>query len=382
MKNPFIITGKIPEAYFCDRREETAKLIRSITNGNNICLLSPRRMGKSKLIQFCYDKPELDKGYYTFYIDILHTSSLSELTFAFGQSVFETLRSRSEKMLKLFALGLKSLNAKFGFDPGSSMPTFSVELGDIARPEYTLQEIFSCLEQADKPCIIAFDEFQQICKYPEKNVEALLRSYIQHLSNVNFIFAGSERHLISEMFLSSAKPFYNSTSQMELFPIAQEEYIPFVCKWFEAYQKKIDARNVHRVYELLEGNTYCIQRTFHEAFANTAIDSVCTTEILEQSIESILEDNGHTYSRMLAQIPIRQKELLYAIASEGKADKVLGSAFIKRHSLQSASSVQAALKKLLALDFITMEEGYYTLPDRFMSLYIKQRLNPSIRFVD
>lgn len=111
------------------------------------------------------------------------------------------------------------------------------------------------------------------------------------------------------------------------------------------------------------------------------IDGDCTTEILEQSIRSILEDNGHTYSRMLAQIPTRQKELLYAIASEGKADKVLGSAFIKRHSLQSASSVQAALKKLLTLDFITMEESYYTLPDRFMSLYIKLRQNPSMRLL-
>ena len=204
MKNPFIITGKIPEEYFCDRRLETQKIIRSISNGDNICLMSPRRMGKSKLIQFCYDKPELKEHYYTFYIDILHTSSLAEFTYIFGQKVFDTLRSRSDKMLRTFILGLKSLNAKFGFDAGSNMPMFSIELGDIVRPEYTLNEIFTCLEKADQPCIIAFDEFQQIGKYPEKNVEALLRSYIQQLSNVNFIFAGSERHLISKMFLSSA----------------------------------------------------------------------------------------------------------------------------------------------------------------------------------
>ena len=57
MKNPFIITGRIPEEYFCDRRLETQKIVRGLTNGDNICLMPPRRMGKSKLIQFCYDRP-------------------------------------------------------------------------------------------------------------------------------------------------------------------------------------------------------------------------------------------------------------------------------------------------------------------------------------
>ena len=375
MKNPFVITGRIPEAYFCDRRTESQKMIRALTNGDNICLMSPRRMGKSKLIQFCYDKPELDEAYYTFYIDILHTSSLAEFTYVFGQKVFDTLRSNSEKMLRTFVQGLKSLNAKFGFDAGSNMPTFSIELGDIVRPEYTLSEIFACLEEADRPCIVAFDEFQQICRYPEKNIEALLRSHIQHLSNVNFIFAGSERHLISEMFLSSAKPFYNSTRQLELYPIVPEEYIPFVCKWFRAFDKQITEEEVEKVYQLFEGNTYCMQRTFHEAFINTSSGEACTQEIVRRSIADIIEDNGHAYSRMLSQIPTRQKELLYAIAKEGKAEKITGGAFIKRHTLLSASSVQAAMKKLLELDLITQDDGFYTIPDRFLLLYIRQLMD-------
>ena len=372
MKNPFVITGRIPEAYFCDRRAETQKMVRALTNGDNICLMSPRRMGKSKLIQFCYDKSEMHEAYYTFYIDILHTSSLAEFTYVFGQKVFDTLRSNSEKMLRTFVQGLKSLNAKFGFDAGSNMPTFSVELGDIVRPEYTLNEIFTCLEEADRPCIVAFDEFQQICRYPEKNIEALLRSHIQHLSNVNFIFAGSERHLISEMFLSSAKPFYNSTRQLELYPIVPEEYIPFVCKWFRAFDKQIAESEAEKVYQLFEGNTYCMQRTFHEAFINTSVGKVCTQDIIFRSIADIIEDNGHAYSRMLSQIPARQKELLYAIAKEGKAEKITGGAFIKKHALLSASSVQAAMKKLFELDLITLDDGFYTIPDRFLSLYIRR----------
>ena len=171
--NPFIVTGKIDPAYFCDREEESARLIRSLDNGNNLVIISPRRMGKTGLIQFCYEKPEWKKTYYTFFIDILHTSSLREFTYTLGKEIYETLLPRSKRMTQLFMQTLKSISGKFGFDPLSNTPTFSLELGDIDRPEYTLDEIFVYLAKADKPCIIAIDEFQQIAKYPEKHIQLL-----------------------------------------------------------------------------------------------------------------------------------------------------------------------------------------------------------------
>ena len=84
--NPFIVTGKIAPEYFCDRVNESARLVKSITNGNNLVIISPRRMGKTGLIQFCYDKPEISKEYYTFFIDILHTSSLNILLTRFSNT--------------------------------------------------------------------------------------------------------------------------------------------------------------------------------------------------------------------------------------------------------------------------------------------------------
>ena len=164
--NPFIVTGKIAPEYFCDRVAESARLIKSITNGNNLVIISPRRMGKTGLIQFCYDKPEIRGEYYTFFIDILHTSSLRELSYLLGKEIYETLLPRSRKMARLFIQTLKSISGKFGFDPVSNLPTFNLELGDIERPEYTLDEIFQYLSHADKRCIVAIDEFQQIAKYP------------------------------------------------------------------------------------------------------------------------------------------------------------------------------------------------------------------------
>ena len=143
--NPFIVTGKIAPEYFCDRVSESARLVKSVTNGNNLVVISPRRMGKTGLIQFCYDKPEIGKEYYTFFIDILHTSSLREFTYLLGREIYETLLPRSRKMATLFIQTIKSISGKFGFDPISNLPTFNVELGDIERPEYTLDEIFQYL---------------------------------------------------------------------------------------------------------------------------------------------------------------------------------------------------------------------------------------------
>ena len=172
IKNPFIVAGKIEPEYFCDRVKESARLIKSITNGNNLVIISPRRMGKTGLIRFCYDKPEIDKEYYTFFIDILHTSSLREFTFALGQEIYNTLLPRSQKMALAFLQTVKSICGKFAFDPVSGMPSFNIELGDIERPEYTLEEIFKYLNSADKPCIVAIDEFQQITKYDDNIVDS------------------------------------------------------------------------------------------------------------------------------------------------------------------------------------------------------------------
>ena len=370
--NPFIVTGKIDPEYFCDRVQESARLIKSVTNGNNLVIISPRRMGKTGLIRFCYDKPEIADEYYTFFIDILHTSSLREFTYLLGREIYETLLPRSRKMADLFIQTIKSISGKFGFDPISSMPTFNVELGDIDRPEYTLDEIFQYLAHADKPSIVAIDEFQQIAKFPEKNIEAQLRTHIQKLRNCNFIFAGSERHMMQEMFTSAARPFYHSADMLELKAIVPEIYIPFIVGHFEKRNRRIDSENVAKVYDLFKGHTYYVQKTFNEAFADTPEGDECTLETLRAAIDNMIASNDTIFREILSNIPEKQKELLYAIAKEGEAERITSAAFIKRHSLTSASSVQSAMKKLLEKDIITEINKVFSVTDKLFAMWINR----------
>lgn len=368
--NPFIVTGRIEPEYFCDRVEESARLVRSLTNGNNMVVISPRRMGKTGLIRFCYDKPEIRDEYYTFFIDILHTSSLREFTYLLGREIYETLLPRSRKMAGLFLRTIKSISGKFGFDPLTGLPAFNVELGDIERPEYTLEEIFSYLASADKPCIVAIDEFQQVAKYPEKNIEALLRTHIQKIRNSNFIFAGSERHMMQEMFLSASRPFYHSADMLELRAIAREIYVPFIVGHFENRNRRIAAADVEKVYDLFKGHTFYIQKTFNEAFADTPSGGECTIGTIRTAIEGMIVANDTIYREILSNIPEKQKELLYAIAKDGEAERITSAEFIKRHHLFSASSVQSATKKLLEKDIITEIGKVFSVTDKLFAMWI------------
>ena len=379
--NPFIVTGKIEPEYFCDRVTESARLVKSVTTGNNLVIISPRRMGKTGLIQFCYDKPKIADEYYTFFIDILHTSSLREFTYLLGREIYETLLPRSRKMASLFIQTIKSISGKFGFDPITGMPTFNVELGDIDRPEYTLDEIFQYLAHADKPCIVAIDEFQQIAKYPEKNIEAQLRTHIQKLSNCNFIFAGSERHMMQEMFTSAARPFYHSADMLELKAIAPEIYIPFIVGHFEKRNRRIAPDDVERVYNLFKGHTYYVQKTFNEAFADTPESEECTLETIQAAIDNMIASNDTIFREILSNIPEKQKELLYAIAKEGEAERITSAAFIKRHSLTSASSVQSAMKKLLEKDIITEINKVFSVTDRLFAMWMNRMYGENKRLL-
>lgn len=371
--NPFILVGDIPAPYFCDRQQEIARLIKGIHGGENICLVSARRMGKSRLVKHCSLLPEIADNYYFFYVDLLHTSSLRDFAFAFGRCVFNALQSKGEKFVRQFLSAVQSLTVTMTMDPLSSMPQFGLSLNPDAQLEYTFESIFRYLENADKPCIVCFDEFQQISKYPEKNVEALLRSHIQHMGNAHFIFSGSERHMLEEMFNSSAHPFYNSASYMGLEAIPEEKYTEFVCYWFEQYNKRIDAELVQVIYRLAEGNTYAMQRISHELFDELAANESADRQTLTKAVNNIIEAETPRYARMLSHVPERQQSLLFAIAKEGRIQKIMSGAFLRKYHLSSSSAVQNAIKHLLEMDLVTQDDNkQFVVEDIFLRLYLNR----------
>jgi len=369
--NPFITGGYASPAYFCDRVQESKEIIRTLTNGNNMVIISPRRMGKTGLIEHCFHQKELVSNYHTFFVDIYATSSLREFAFKLGKEIFDTLKPKGKHFVDNFFSVISSLRPAFKLDHYTGAATFDIGIGEIKEAEITLDEIFKYLESSDKPCIVAIDEFQQISRYPEKNIEASLRTLIQKCKNSNFIFSGSQRHLMHHIFFSSSRPFYQSASLLQLTAINEAEYLPFVKKHFLNYKKHINDETIIKIYQLFEGHTWYMQHIFNELFSATDTDGTCTLEMAERAVKNKLYAYRPLFQSTLNLLPERQKEILYVIAKEGKASQITSGSFNKKHGLPSPSSVQTSVKQLIDKDIITSENKVYSVYDRFFGMWLQ-----------
>ena len=370
--NPFVLSPAIPDELFCDRQKESASLMKSIINQENVVLISPRRVGKTGLIYHCFNQSDIHDNYVTVSIDILHTTSFQEFLKELGTAVFNTIAKRSEYLTKLFVTTLRSLSGSFGLDPVTFMPTFDIKLGQITMPEYTLDEIFTYLEKADKPCIVAIDEFQQITKYQERNIEALLRGRIQKLVNTYFIFAGSERRMMNEMFFSNKRPFFQSATLLQLEPIDLTVYTDFAVQQFKTANKNIEPEAIEWAYSAFDGVTMYIHKLLHDTFAETLSGSTCTLTVMQQAAEQLLQQNAKRLQELLAYVTEQQKELLYAIAADRYVQRITSSDFVKRHHLKSASAVQSAVKRLLDFDLITEQHKSFSISDPLLRIWINR----------
>ena len=368
--NPFITTGYAGAAYFCDREQETADITRMLVNGNNVALISPRRYGKTNLIRHCFAQPEIAEKYYTFVIDIYSTKSVADLVHRLGLSILEALKPLGRKAWEKFITVLSSVRSGISYDI-SGNPSWMMSIGDITTPTTTLEEIFYYLEHADKPCIVAIDEFQQITHYGDERIEATLRTHVQQCTNTHFIFSGSQRHLMGQMFTSPARPFYQSVSIYNLPLLPEDKYVEFCVRLFEEYGKHLSQDVPHALYERFGGVTYYMQRVMNELFSRTLTDGICTAENIEEAIHYIILTSASTYEDLMYQLPEKQSLVLRAIATEGKAQNLTSGKFIKRHGLLSASSVKSAVPALLDKGLITSDKGVYQVYDKFLEIWLQ-----------
>jgi len=370
--NPFVVSGHIPEEYFCDRQDEAQKLQNFLCSQQNVVLSAARRMGKTSLIDHVFSRPIIADNHITISIDILDTNCLSEFVYVLGNAVFEKIAKRSERLLKLFPTIMKSVQASFGYDPVLSTPTFDIKLGDLIQPEYTLKEIFEFIDAAEKRCLVVIDEFQQIVYYPEKNVEATLRKYIQKVKNANFVFAGSHRRIMSEIFGSEKRPFFNSARLIELEAIELPIYTDFVRKHFNADGKDITDEAIKKVYDTFQGVTLYNQQIMNDAYTRTPHDATLDVEGADVLIESYILECSSKLRELLQFVTEQQKGVLYAILADEPVKSITSAAFTKKHHLKSPSATQSAVKALLKSDIITRKDGMYSISDPLMDLWLKR----------
>ena len=372
LETPFILEPYQSKAYFCDREKETEEIIRNITNGRNTTLISPRRLGKTGLIFRVFDEMMARKlPYETIYCDISDTLSLEE----FIKVISDAVVSKLEKQQKITAFfkTLKSVRPLLGIDPLTGSPQVSFTFADDSQKQSTLKEVMDYLERYPQKVVLAIDEFQQIREYNDVNMEAVLRKHIQHLHNVRFIYCGSKKHTMTDMFTNAKKPFYESTSFSYLSKLPVPVYSAFIKEKFESAGKTIDDDSIRFIVEWTKDHTYYTQRLCNEVFSLSG--NVIVRNDIVTAIQSILDSERDRFQEIRRLVTRSQWKMLEALAKEGSVSQITSSAFLSKYKISSGPTalrnIKALMDKELVLVTTTDDGTSYSVYNVFLSRYLE-----------
>ena len=375
LENPFILEPFKSKAYFCDREKETEEIIRNITNGRNTTLISPRRLGKTGLIFRVFDEMKERKlPYETIYCDISDTLSIE----AFIKVISEAVVGRLGKQQKITAFfkTLKSVRPLLGIDPLTGSPQVSFTFADDNQKQSTLKEVLGYLESYPQMVVLAIDEFQQIREYGDVNMEAILRKHIQHLHNVRFIFCGSKKHTMTDMFTNAKKPFYESTAFLYLSKLPIPVYSAFIKEKFALAGKTIDDDSIGFIIEWTKDHTYYTQRLCNEVFSLSG-EAIGRKDIVT-AIQTILDSERDRFQEIRRLVTRSQWKMLAAIAMEDSVSQITSAAFLSKYKISSGPTALRNIKALIDKELVlatTTEKGTgYSVYNVFLSRFLANNI--------
>ena len=370
LENPFVYQGYEGPDYFFDRTEETENIISALRNGRNVTLISPRKIGKTGLIRHAFHQLEsAGNDAICIYSDIFATKNLQEFVETIGKAIVEDALQREKTFASKVMDFFKGLRPTFSPDPMTGLPTVTLNVVPV-QAELTLKSLFAHLESLDKRVYLAIDEFQQVAYYPEKGAEALLRSHIQFMHNVRFVFSGSKMHMMEEMFLAPNRPFYQSAQLMTLSPLHEEIYYDYASRFFEQKRGLLGKDVFMRMYRSFDGYTWFIQ-----AVLNRLYEQEKKVEADAQVADAIMfhvNSMAPHYQTVFSFLTDNQRCLLRAIASMGIVKQPQSVEFIRNYNLPSSSSIKSALEVLVEKELVYQTLEGYIVYDRFFSIWLKR----------
>lgn len=368
--NPFVYQGYESPEYFFDRTVETENMISALNNGRNITLISPRKIGKTGLIHHVFHQlRSKEKDAICIYIDIFSTKNQQEFIEMLARAIIEDALEREKSFASKVLDFFKALRPTLSPDLLTGAPTVSLTVVPV-QAEQTLKSLLMHLEGLNKRVYLAIDEFQQIAEYPETGTEALLRSYIQFLHNVHFVFSGSKKHLMVEMFCSPNRPFYQSTQLMNLEPLFEEIYYDFASRFFEAKKGSLSKDMFHNIYQRFDGYTWYVQAILNRLYEQER--HVDSERQVAEAILFLINTMSPQYQTITSFLTTNQYNLLKAIADADVVAQPLSNDFIQRYNLPGVSSVKTALTALADKDLIYLTPNGYIVYDRFLDLWLKR----------
>ena len=365
-RNPFFIKGYHGDEYFCDRVVETKKILAAIENGRDITLMAPRRYGKTGLIHNAFAK--LGKGYVPVYMDIFQIPNLTEFTRAFSSRVVSALATPLEKtgkgLLDFFRCCRPTATPQID---GRVEFSFNIVPKEA---EATLKDTFDFLESREVEPVVAIDEFQQVREFPEKGVEAMLRSFVQFCTKSHFIFAGSKKHLMDEMFALPRGPFYQSTQLMNIDVIDRKEFSDFAEKFFVRSGRRYDGDAFEYLYDLFHGVTWYLQVVLNRVWEReSGLDGRKT---VDEVVEQLVDEGEPTYADLLMSQTTSSQSVLKAVASEGVVREISAKALIDKYHLPVGSTIRSLVRELVNRNLVYKSVSGYSIYDQLFGVWLRR----------
>jgi hypothetical protein len=341
-------------------------------NGIDTTLISARRMGKTGLIYRFFDHLKEHGDIKSIYVDIFSSRNLSEFIKLLTEAILLAFPEKTPIGKKFFEF-IKGFRPLIGYDPLTGQPQIQIHYQSAQEKEYTLQGLFSFLENQGELIVIAIDEFQQISDYPEKNIEALLRTYTQNLTNIRFIFCGSRKAMMINLFSNVKRPFYSSTQYLSLEEIDKDEYSLFIQNKFTESGIGINDEALKMVLSWSRMHTFYTQNLCNMLYYMA--DSQITIDTVKLACVELLKRNEPVFYQYRQLLTTAQWNFLIAIAKEGEVKQLTAQKFISQYEIGTPANARrisrSLLDKELLLELTNKKETNYRVYDVFMSRWLE-----------
>ena len=371
MRNPFVVGAYVSQEYFCGRLKEANALENCIREGRNVVLYSERELGRTLLIEHVFCKASFKEEFECQCVDASVCGSRKEFAFILINGIFRSLRSDHRSIEKLAGL-CRRLGLSMTIDPASKAILPSFNLGWIREPEKIIEESFSFLEGFDKQFVLAIDGFEKLASFRDVDGAGALGKIIESHTSVRMIFSLCDSQGVSERFLEETSVVFRSAERIHLEPIELSEYCSFARSKFQEAGKRISAEIFESIYSKFSGCTGPIHLVLNRLFVETPKNGSVTNEMLDNVINSIVDEYSVFYKEALSRLSFNQKCLVFAVAKDGSVENPSSSEFVNRHSLASVSSVQSSARALLGQGILYKDASGIRIDDDFFKEWLRK----------
>lgn len=357
MEIPFIY-GKIADGIaFTDRENETEKLVNNFKGLINTVIISPRRWGKTSLVNKALGITAKDKEYITVSIDIFNCRSEAEFYNAFASAVLKAGISKIEEFVVSARKYMGGLLPKISL--GDGLSTTELSLGvDFKDKEFSIDEILDLPQKLakdrGKKFIVCLDEFQNICEYQNPlDFQKKLRSHWQRHTSVCYCLYGSKRNMLLNIFGVHTNPFYKFGDIIFLNKISSDNWVKFITETFDRTGKNIPPQTAKKIADMVSMHPYYVQQLAQQAWLRT--EDVCSDAIVEDAFEGIIGQLNLLFCNLLDSLTAKQVQFLKAI---GNGEKNFTSEnVLKQYKLGTSANVKNLKEACIKKDIIDVEPG-------------------------